>query len=317
MFIFPHYYYRLGIVAMKGNGASNGRNWQEYNESLVKRGEMYLTFDFLESWERDLEELNRGKLGRRFAYPWAFIELLMLIHVIFHLPYRQLEGFLRKLSDLIPEVKPTDYTNIWRRGTQLKLNLPETISSSDEPVVVAVDSTGIKVTNRGEWMREKWKIHRGWIKVHLAVDVKTKEIVAIEVTDERVSDGSKFNSLIDQAEENLSCRKIEEVLGDGAFDRREIFDYLQQKGIQPVIKTRSNASTRARGSPARAKAVREMKDLGYKEWKQKYSYGRRWAAETVFSAVKRISGEHVAATRTENMMQEVILKFSFYNMLIR
>jgi hypothetical protein len=316
MFKFHHYYYWLGIVAMKGNGASTGRNWQEYNESLVKRGEMYLTFDFLESWERDLEELNRGKLGRRFAYPWAFIELLMLIHVIFHLPYRQLEGFLRKLSDLIPEVKPTDYTNIWRRGTQLKLNLPETISSSDEPVVIAVDSTGIKVTNRGEWMREKWKIHRGWIKVHMAVDVKTKEIVAIEVTDERVSDGSKFNSLIDQAEENLSGRKIEEVLGDGAFDRRDIFDHLQQKGIQPVIKTRSNASTRARGSPARAKAVREMKDLGYKEWKQKYSYGRRWAAETVFSAVKRISGEHVAATKTENMMQEVILKFAFYNMII-
>jgi hypothetical protein len=301
---------------MKGNGASKGRNWQEYNESLVKRGEMYLTFDFLESWERDLEELNRGKLGRKYAYPWAFIELLMLIHVIFHLPYRQLEGFLRKLSDLIPEIKPTDYTNIWRRGTRLKLNLLETMSASDEPVVIAVDSTGIKVTNRGEWMREKWKIHRGWIKVHMAVDVKTKEIVAIEVTDERVSDGSKFNSLIDQAEENLSGRKIEEVLGDGAFDRREIFNHLQQKGIQPVIKTRSNASTRARGSPARAKAVREVKDLGYKGWKQKYSYGRRWAAETVFSAVKRISGEHVAATKKENMMQEVILKFSFYNMMI-
>jgi len=61
---------------------------------------------------------------------------------------------LRKLSELIPEIKSTDYTNIWRRGTQLKLSLPDTISASDEPVVIAVDSTGIKVTNRGEWMRE-------------------------------------------------------------------------------------------------------------------------------------------------------------------
>lgn len=301
---------------MKGDEAPKGRNWQEYNESLVKRGEMYLTFDFLESWGRDLEKLNRGKLGRRFAYPWSFIELLMMIHVIFHLPYRQLEGFLRKLSELIPEIKPTDYTNIWRRGTQLKLSLPDTISASDEPVVIAVDSTGIKVTNRGEWMREKWKVHRGWIKVHLAVNVDTKEIVAIEVTDERVSDGSKFNSLVDQAEENLSGRRIKKALGDGAFDRREIFDHLQQKEIQPVIKTRSNANTKARGSPARAKAVREMNELGYQSWKQKYDYGRRWAAESVFSAVKRISGEHVTATKTENMMQEVILKFSFYNMLI-
>jgi len=301
---------------MKGYEASKGRNWQEYNESLVKRGEMYLTFDFLESWGRDLEKLNRGKLGRKFAYPWSFIELLMMIHVIFHLPYRQLEGFLRKLSELIPEIKPTDYTNIWRRGTQLKLGLPDTISASDEPVVIAVDSTGIKVTNRGEWMREKWKVHRGWIKVHLAVNVETKEIVAIEVTDERVSDGSKFNSLVDQAEENLSGRRIKKALGDGAFDRREIFDHLQQKGIQPVIKIRLNANTKARGSPARGKAVREMKGLGYQSWKQKYDYGRRWAAESVFSAVKRISGEHVTATKTENMMQEVILKFSFYNMLI-
>jgi len=301
---------------MKGSGEPKAHDWQEYNESLVKRGEMYLTFSFLDSWGKDLEELNRGKLGRRFAYPWAFIELLMMIHVIFHLPYRQLEGFLRKLSELIPEIKPTDYTNIWRRGTQLKLNIPETISASDDPVVIAVDSTGIKVTNRGEWMREKWKIHRGWIKVHLAVDVKTKEIVAIEVTDERVSDGSKFNSLISQAEENLSGRKIKEALGDGAYDRREIFDHLQQKGIQPVIKIRSNAITKARGSPARARAVRELKDLGYQSWKEKYNYGQRWAAESVFSAVKRISGEHVMATKTENMMQEVVLKFAFYNLII-
>jgi hypothetical protein len=239
-----------------------------------------------------------------------------MIHVIFHLPYRQLEGFLRKLSELIPEIKPTDYTNIWRRGTQLKLSLPDTILASKEPVVIAVDSTGIKVTNRGEWMREKWRVRRGWIKVHLAVNVETKEIVAVEVTDERVSDGSKFNSLVDQAEENLSGRKIEKTLGDGAFDRREIFDHLQQKHIQPVIKIRSNANTKARGSPARAEAVREIKELGYQGWKQKYDYGKRWAAESVFSAVKRISGEHVAATKTENMMREVILKFSFYNMMI-
>lgn len=34
------------------------------------------------------------------------------------------------------------------------------------------------------------------------------------------------------------------------------------------------------------------------------------------SAVKRMSGEHVAATKTENMMQENILKFNFYNMMI-
>jgi hypothetical protein len=76
------------------------------------------------------------------------------------------------------------------------------------------------------------------------VNVDTKEIVTIEVTDERESDGSKFNSLIDQTEKNLSGQKIDKVLGDGAFDRRDIFDHLQDMGIQPAIKTRSNANTK-------------------------------------------------------------------------
>jgi hypothetical protein len=67
---------------------------------------------------------------------------------------------------------------------------------------------------------------------------------------------------------------------------------------------------------ARANAVRETKELSYQSWKEKYNYGRRWAAESVFSAAKRISGEHVAATKTENMMQEVIMKFAFYKMMI-
>jgi hypothetical protein len=79
-------------------------------------------------------------------------------------------------------------------------------------VVIAVDSSGIKVTNRGEWMREMWKIHRGWIKVHQAVNVETKKIVGIEVTDEIVSDGAEFNSLVTQAEKNLGGGKIEAAL---------------------------------------------------------------------------------------------------------
>jgi hypothetical protein len=292
------------------------RNWPEYNESLVKRGELYLTFTFLDNWDNDLEKINRDKLGRKFESPPAFIQFLMMVHVIFNLPYRQIEGFLRKLSDIVPQIKAADYTTIWRRGTKLDIKLADTLKESEEPVVIALDSSGIKVTNRGEWMREKWKIHRGWIKVNISVNVKTKEIVGIEVTDETVSDGSSFISLVDQSENNLPGRKIEKAIADGAFDRREIFDYLQHKHIQPVIKIRSNASIKARGSPSRAKAVRELKDFGYLAWRQKYDYGKRWAAETVFSSVKRISGEHVSATKTENMLHEAELKFAFYNILL-
>ena len=27
-------------------------------------------------------------------------------------------------------------------------------------IIIAVDSTGIKVTNRGQWMRDKWNVRK-------------------------------------------------------------------------------------------------------------------------------------------------------------
>lgn len=41
--------------------------WSEYNESLVRRGEILLGFDVIDNWDKDLEEMNRGKAGNHFT----------------------------------------------------------------------------------------------------------------------------------------------------------------------------------------------------------------------------------------------------------
>jgi len=294
----------------------DNRDWVAYNEKLVKRGELLLSLDFLDTWDQELNSLNQNKVGRRYQYPWTFIKFLMFIHIIFGLPYRQLEGFVRRLSELVPQVKPIDYTNIWKRGTKLDIDLAETIAESDEPVVIAIDSSGIKVANRGDWIREEWDVHRGWIKVHIAVNAETKEIIGIEVTDEHVGDCTMFEPVIEQAENNLKDVDIEKVLDDGAYDANDNFDILNNKNIVSGIKIRQNASTETKGSPSRKKYVKEFKDLKYTQWRDKYDYGQRWAVECVFSAVKRITGEFVTASKTENMLHEAMLKFVFYNILI-
>ena len=106
------------------------------------------------------------------------------------------------------------------------------------------------------------------------------------------------------------------MLGDGAFDTKDAFNILKKKEIESGIKTRADASTIARGSPYRAKCVRERKQLCYKGWKEKSGYGQRWVAEGTFSSVKRIFGESVRATTINGMFQEVKMKFIFYNMLL-
>ena len=66
---------------------------------------------------------------------------------------------------------------------------------NDDNFVIAIDSTGIKVTNRGEWIRHKWKVKRGYLKIHIAVDIKRKRILSLDVTSEQVHDGKNITCI--------------------------------------------------------------------------------------------------------------------------
>jgi hypothetical protein len=205
---------------------------------------------------------------------------------------------------------------LFRRIQLFELPLSETIKQNGGDVVIAIDSTGIKVTNRGEWMREKWRIHRGWIKVHVVIDRKSRNILAMEVTDETIQDETCCIHLIDSAQDSLQSGTIRKVLGDGAYDHISIFNTLEKLHISSAIKIRSNASRSSHGSPYRAECAREFLDSGYQEWAHTHDYGSRWSVEGVFSSMKRIFGESVKATSIDGMFHELRLKFSIYNLLI-
>ena len=138
--------------------------------------------------------------------------------------------------------------------------------------------------------------------------------MALEVTDERVSDGKMLKPLIEQVKERGGG--VNRVYGDGGYDSKKNFNYLAENNIELVIKIRSNSSTRSRGSPSRAKIVREYRKLGYERWKDKYRYGHRWSAESFFSGVKRVFGETCRSKSKDALFQEVKMKFIFYNMLL-
>jgi len=298
-----------------GKPYNDTRNWPEYNEQLVKRGTLYLSLEFVEQWDQLVNQENTGKRGHPFIYPGLFIQWMACIHSIFQMPYRQMEGFTTALSKILPGLQSADYTTLFRRIQLIPLALPETNLGSGD-IVVAVDSTGIKVTNRGEWMREMWKIHRGWIKAHIIVDVKSKEILGIEITNEQVGDGEVFPILLDQAQSAVRARAISGVLADGAYDQKDIFNRLEKDRIDSRIKIRENASSKSRGSPYRAECAREKGKLGYRSWADKKNYGKRWAVEGVFSSVKRTLGENVRATSIDGMTREVLMKFQFYQMIV-
>ena len=123
------------------------RNWKVHNEALVRRGEILLDMDFIDSWLDELARMNDGKVGKPYDYTESLIRLLAVVHA-YLLPYRQLEGFTRALMKH-SSLKTPGYTSIAWRVARMDVSIDDTVDS-DEPIVIAADSSGIKVANKGE-----------------------------------------------------------------------------------------------------------------------------------------------------------------------
>ena len=253
--------------------------------------------------------MNHGKVGEPYDYPDSFIQLLGYMRAYFHLPYRQTEGVVIAHGSSKVPCMP-DYSTISRRINKLEIKINERLGND---IVITLDSTGIKVDNRGEWIRHKWHVRKGYLKIHVAVDIKRKRILSLEVTSEEVHDGMILKKLVDNASENNNLKSI---LADGMYDSNNNFRYLSKNHIKPGIKTRSNSKVKSTNCHARNMSVVKQQ-ANLKRWKRSVSYRYRWMVETAFSSIKRMFGEHVTARKFPNMVKEIFLKATLYNMFNR
>ena len=74
-------------------------------------------------------------------------------------------------------LKAPDHTTIWKR---LSTERAKPVVPPQE-AVVAIDSTGLSTTLRGEWIRDHWHKHRGFVKAHVAVDVLKLDVLGVIV----------------------------------------------------------------------------------------------------------------------------------------
>ena len=199
--------------------------------------------------------MNCGKEGRPYAYPESFMRIMAHSMFYFRLPYRQMEGLLRTYNScnsnscnscnscnskgIFPMIP--DYTSIQRRVCKLEeeIRCQERRRRTGNNSILAIDSTGISVTNRGQWMRSKWgrknghTQSRGFPRIHVASDMHTGEVLALKVTDDRTPDCRCLEGLVSDARK--AGVAISRVMADDAYDSRQIFSFLDEMGIDPVI----------------------------------------------------------------------------------
>lgn len=283
-----------------GKKYEDKRDWKVYNQKLVKRGEFYINPRFLETWLEEVKEMNFGKVGQPYLYPNTMIEFLAVLWSK-GFDYRALQGIMGGLSKRLGLFPVISWSQIRRRIKKLSLNF----KAKSNNLIVACDGSGIKVTNRGEWIRQKWQIRRGWIKVVVMGD-KNGNIVDVRTGNEDLDERASSRGMLRKNKKN-----IKKALMDGYHDCEDTFNLCDELNIETGIKIRENANDSGLGR--RPDEVRLYKEVGYKDWAKEKEYGLRWpSSEGILSAVKRIFDECVRSHKKRNMYHEAKLKFWAY-----
>ena len=127
-------------------------NWPDYERSLVCRGDitLWLSPDAIESWKA----VPSGQRGGQKRFSDTAIETAVTLRLLFHLPLRQTEGFLRSLFDLMgADLDVPDHTTLSRRSQHLDIKLRRPPTSG--AIHLIVDSTGLSIVGEGEWPRNR------------------------------------------------------------------------------------------------------------------------------------------------------------------
>ena len=144
-------------------------NWPAYDNALVRRGDitLWLSENAVRNWSH---RGRRCRVGQRRFSDLA-IESALTLRMIFSMPLRQTEGFLRSIFRLMDvHLDVPDHTTLARRGCDLKIIL--CAARSTAALHLVIDSTGLSAFGEGEWAAAKHgaKGVRGWRKLHLGVD---------------------------------------------------------------------------------------------------------------------------------------------------
>jgi hypothetical protein len=241
--------------------------------------------------------------------------LVLMVKVHYKLPYRMLEGFTRYLFEQIHKIKMPTYSLTCKRAKTLGAYLPKL--SERRPNTVLVDSSGVKVLGEGEW---KVKMHgpgrsRKWIKIHVAVDEKTQEIVGEVTKDSSVGDSAVFDTLFEQVP-----RTTKKIIADGAYDTQDIRRAIRQRGAFALIPPPKNGVCHGKDRD-RDDAIRAITAFGGDKdaksiWGKLSGYSRRALVETTFSRLKKMFGERMFSRCIERQKVENRIKCLLLNKML-
>ncbi len=284
-------------------------NWPEYDRALVQRGDLtlWISADAIDAWQ----PAPSGRRGGQRKFADLAIETALRLRLVFKLPLRQTEGFLRSVLSLMGvDLEAPDHTTLSRRSQHL--NIEFHCVPAKEPLHLIVDSTGLSIIGEGEWaaVRHGGKGKRGWKKLHLGVD-GSGVIVAQVLTDGSTDDAATALSLIAEVEGGIAS-----FTADAAYDTIAIYDAAGARGakvIVPPTKTATRSRRRRPRSTARDRTIKRVRTIGRRRWKKESGYHHQARVENAFFRYKSIIGDRLRARHPKAQKAEAVIACNILN----
>ncbi|MGI4802130.1 MAG: IS5 family transposase [Janthinobacterium lividum] len=294
-------------------------NWPAYDASLRQRGSltMWFTDEAIAAWAAK-PRTTRG--GQPWYSPLAILTALTL-RAVFRLAYRQAEGLIGSIVDLLGlSLRVPDHTTLSRRAATLVVPRPRNASAgaSGEPLHLLVDSTGLKLCGKGEWLLEKHgtSTRRSWRMLHLGVNAGTGRIVASMLTSKDVDDASQIDPLLDQV-----ARSMASFTADGAYDQDRVYAGVAERhpNAAVVVPPRANAvpSDTAESAPTQRDGhLQHIARHGRMSWQSAYGYNKRARVEATMNRWKQVIGDELRAHSDECRATEVAVAVHALNRML-
>jgi len=290
-------------------------NWAEYDAALRQRGSLTIWFteDAIAAWNAE----PRTTRGGQSRYSVLAIKTALTLRAVFRLALRQTEGLIGSILRLLGiDLTLPDHSTLSRRAETLEVPIP--CRSSRGPVHLLVDSTGLQLCGAGEWLVEKHgtRRRRSWRKLHIGVDADTGQILAAELTNCDVDDGSQVEPLLGQITDPLAS-----FIGDGAYDQTCIYDTIAKRDpdAEVIIPPRSTAvpSEMAESAPTqRDRHLQSIAKHGRMGWQKRSGYTRRALVEAAISRLKRVIGNGLRSRTEHRRATEVAIAVHALNRML-
>ena len=130
------------------------KSWHDYNDSLIERGRILIDVSFLKSSNKEIKKMNKGKAGAPFQYSDSYVQFLAFLKIGFKIPYRMVQGIVRGLAEYLKIVEEIHFTHIRRRMIRIKPSIGNDNDSTEEPITLVVDASGLTVSKKGDYIEK-------------------------------------------------------------------------------------------------------------------------------------------------------------------